>query len=116
MSTTVEQMFTTLTTHFEKLDHKIEKIDDRLNAIIRIEERQASDRTALARMGKELDRMRESNDTLEKEVSDLRLKSAVAMVKMASIGGGSGSIVTALISFAIWYLSGGSVSPDSVSP
>lgn len=117
MADQMDKMLETLITEQRRLADsqghifsKIDSINNRLEDIIRIEERQANDRAALTRMGSEIDSLKKTVAAQAATITDLRIDSAKVMVKMTLLGGGGGSIVTIIVGGAIaWFTSGSPV-------
>lgn len=93
MTENTEQMLNTIIQSQTELRQEVREIKVSLINLVKLEERQESDRIALQRMGKEIDDLNAWNKELAAKITDLRINSAVMLVKIAGISGGGGGVV-----------------------
>ena len=83
---------------FEKIENKFEKIETKLDKLNTIEVKLATIETELKGMDKRLERVENTQDTLVKEVSDLKgFRSLILPLIVGGISAVIGGIVTAVV-------------------
>lgn len=95
VANTQKSMMSTQSVMFDKID----QINTRLDALIKIEGEQVNQQNAIERMGRYIDKQDLRIESLENKMVDMRIASAKLVTRVSLIGGGGGATVASIMAF-----------------
>jgi soluble cytochrome b562 len=93
----LKTMLRTIVDEQSSIRGRIERIDDKLEEMIRIEAELANNREGMQRMGGMIDKLEAKVETQDKIIVNMRIESARQYMKITLLGGGGGAGVAAVI-------------------